>query len=531
MAPTAWRAPGRPSALRASPQGGTATDDHRPRRLCAAPWHRGLGAAAQLALDAGGSRTAGTAFACSTSPRGGSALSSCAHYPRMAVATPPAFSRRPGRRHRARLSARRRRDRHAASAAFVIYQGTHGDAGAHRADVILPGAAYTEKSATYLNTEGRPQLTRRALFPPGEARETGNLRALSERVGATLPFDSLDGLAVRAPRRLPHLGCSTRSRPPIRRAGRARGRRGRPAPWRLPQPDQGLLFDQPDRAGLGNHGRMLGARRGRRLEAAEYAMTEILPTLGFIVVQAWPCSISCSSSSPISSMPTARSGRRCRCAAAPTSSALGAAAVLRRPPEVRLQGGHLPAGANKGVFLLAPLVTAALALAAWAVIPLSEGWAIAEHQCRHPLRLRHLLARRLRRDHGRLGVELEISVPRRAALGRADGVLRGLDRLRHHHRAALRRLAEPQRHRAGAARSGSAPGSACPAAFLDWHWLPLFPMFVVFFVSALAETNRPPFDLSKPNPSSWPASWSNIPRRPTCCSCSANMSRSSSCAR
>src|SRR3546814_4979924 len=57
--------------------------------------------------------------------------------------------------------------------AFVIYQGHHGDAGAHRADVILPGAAYTEKSATYMNTEGRVQQTRLAGFPPGDARAIG----------------------------------------------------------------------------------------------------------------------------------------------------------------------------------------------------------------------------------------------------------------------------------------------------------------------------------------------------------------------
>src|SRR3546814_5837099 len=62
---------------------------------------------------------------------------------------------------------------------FVIYQGHHGDAGAHRADVILPGAAYTEKNATYVNTEGRVQLARLAGFPPGEAREDWTiLRAL-----------------------------------------------------------------------------------------------------------------------------------------------------------------------------------------------------------------------------------------------------------------------------------------------------------------------------------------------------------------
>ncbi|WP_439498990.1 NADH-quinone oxidoreductase subunit NuoG [Bosea sp. (in: a-proteobacteria)] len=79
--------------------------------------------------------------------------------------------------------------------AFVIYQGTHGDKGAHRADVILPGAAYTEKSGTYVNTEGRVQMTDRATFPLGDAREDwAVLRALSAVLGQTLPFDSLAAL-------------------------------------------------------------------------------------------------------------------------------------------------------------------------------------------------------------------------------------------------------------------------------------------------------------------------------------------------
>ncbi len=82
--------------------------------------------------------------------------------------------------------------------AFVVYQGHHGDRGAHRADVILPGAAYTEKNGTYVNTEGRVQLGRLAAFPPGEAREDWTiLRALSERVGETLPYDSLGELRAR----------------------------------------------------------------------------------------------------------------------------------------------------------------------------------------------------------------------------------------------------------------------------------------------------------------------------------------------
>jgi len=90
--------------------------------------------------------------------------------------------------------------------AFVVYIGTHGDKGAHRADVILPGAAYTEKSATYVNTEGRVQMTARASFPPGEAKEDwAILRALSAELGRTLPFDSLNSLRAAIYAVHPHL--------------------------------------------------------------------------------------------------------------------------------------------------------------------------------------------------------------------------------------------------------------------------------------------------------------------------------------
>jgi NADH-quinone oxidoreductase subunit G len=76
--------------------------------------------------------------------------------------------------------------------AFVIYQGHHGDAGAHRADVVLPGAAYTEKDATYVNTEGRVQRTSLAVFPPGDAKEDWKiLRALAETCGHTPSYDTL----------------------------------------------------------------------------------------------------------------------------------------------------------------------------------------------------------------------------------------------------------------------------------------------------------------------------------------------------
>jgi NADH-quinone oxidoreductase subunit G len=91
--------------------------------------------------------------------------------------------------------------------AFVVYVGTHGDRGAHRADVILPGAGYTEKSATYVNTEGRPQLANRASFPPGEAREDwAILRALSDHLGAKLAYDSLAELRAAMISAHPRLG-------------------------------------------------------------------------------------------------------------------------------------------------------------------------------------------------------------------------------------------------------------------------------------------------------------------------------------
>jgi NADH-quinone oxidoreductase subunit G len=94
-----------------------------------------------------------------------------------------------------------------APGAFVVYVGTHGDRGAHRADVILPGAAYPEKTGVYVNTEGRPQFAERATFPPGDAREDwAILRALSDALGARLPFDSLTQLRAALSAAYPHLG-------------------------------------------------------------------------------------------------------------------------------------------------------------------------------------------------------------------------------------------------------------------------------------------------------------------------------------
>lgn len=93
-----------------------------------------------------------------------------------------------------------------APGAFVIYQGSHGDRGAHRADIILPAACYTEENGLFVNTEGRPQLGIRANFAPGDAKENwAILRALSAELGATLPWDSLAQLRRALIQAVPHL--------------------------------------------------------------------------------------------------------------------------------------------------------------------------------------------------------------------------------------------------------------------------------------------------------------------------------------
>jgi len=106
---------------------------------------------------------------------------------------------------------------------FVVYQGHHGDAGAARADVILPGAAYTEKNGTYVNTEGRVQRGQLAVYPPGEAREDWRIiRAFSEIAGHKLPYDELDAVRVRLEQvnpvfarvgYLPRFGCTDHAGP------------------------------------------------------------------------------------------------------------------------------------------------------------------------------------------------------------------------------------------------------------------------------------------------------------------------------
>ena len=150
----------------------------------------------------------------------------------------------------------------------------------------------------------------------------------------------------------------------------------------------------------------------------------------------------------------------------------------------------IPAGANKVIFFLAPLVSVMLAFIAWAVIPFNKGWVVADIN----VGILYLFAVSSLGvygiDHGGLGVQFEIRLPVGPARRGPDGVLRSLHRLCDDHGAAVRRLAEPVPDRA---RPRQTTGML---AFLHWNVFSiLFPMLVIFFVSSLAETQRPPFDL------------------------------------
>ncbi len=159
-----------------------------------------------------------------------------------------------------------------APGAFVIYQGTHGDRGATRADVILPGAAYTEKNATYVNTEGRVQQANRAGFPPGDAREDwAILRALSEVLGKKLPYDSLNALRRALYAEHPHLAAvgSVAGSDLAGALERLAGLGGEGARGTFQSPVRDFYFTNP----IARASRVLAEcsslARGRALEAAE----------------------------------------------------------------------------------------------------------------------------------------------------------------------------------------------------------------------------------------------------------------------
>ena len=283
--------------------------------------------------------------------------------------------------------------------AFVIYQGSHGDAGAHRADVILPGAAYTEKNAIYVNTEGRAQMTGRAIFPPGDAREDWKIvRALSSALGKTLPFDTLQAAARHHVRRA-SASCAARpGRSRRRRGNRAvREQAGETRQGTLRHGDRRLLFHQPDRARVCDHGELerhrIKARATRRPAPMAELWTNYGLPLSLIAVQSVAIIVGAAHHRGLSALRRPQNLGGCADAArAERGRCLGPAANLRRSFEIRVQGADHPGRREQGRVPAGAAVTAGLALSAWAVMPVDKGWAVADINVGMLYHLRHLLA-------------------------------------------------------------------------------------------------------------------------------------------
>ena len=379
-----------------------------------------------------------------------------------------------------------------APGAFVIYQGTHGDRGAHRADVILPGAAYTEKSGTYVNTEGRVQMVNRAAFPPGDAREDwAILRALSDALGRRLPFDSLPQLRQKLYAEHPHLAAigaiaSDDGAAAVQALAASPGAPSR-EPFLSPVLDFYLTNPIARASRVMAECSALPASAGSRRRSKAMSFWDVVLTVLIIVGQSLLLLVSL-----LVYIAYALYADR----------KIWAAVQMRRGPNVVGPWGLLqsfadllkfvlkepviPSSANKGLFLLAPLVTAILAFASWAVIPLAEGWVISDIN---------------------VGVLYIFAI---SSLGVYGIIIGGwASNSKYPFLAALRSAAQMVSYEvsigfviitvlmcAGSLNLTDIVRSQdTRIGLFGWYWLWLFPMFVIFFISAMAETNRPPFDL------------------------------------
>ena len=374
---------------------------------------------------------------------------------------------------------------------FVVYQGHHGDAGAARADVILPGAAYTEKPGTYVNTEGRVQRGFLAVYPPGEAREDWKiLRAFSETVGHTLPYDTIDALRARLEQVnpvfgrvgfLPRFGCTDQSGP-VRRSGRAvrcavRAGDRQLLPDRSDQPRQSRPWPPAPRP---SRPRRWSRRRNSAMQSFFFDtdIGRVILTFAEALALLVPLLIGVAyltyAERKVLAAMQLRKGPN-------VVGPFGLLQPFADALKMLMKETIIPAGSNRLLFLMAPMLTFGLAMIAWAVIPVNEGWAIADIN---------------------VGILYLFAI---SSLGVYGIIIAGwASNSKYAFLGAMRSAAQMVSYEVSMGFVmvsvllcvGSLNLTDIVLAQQKvWFCLPLFPMFIVFFISALAETNRSPFDL------------------------------------
>ena len=369
--------------------------------------------------------------------------------------------------------------------AFVIYQGHHGDRGAARADVILPGAAYTEKDAIYVNTEGRPQRAARAIFPPGEAKEDWRiLRALSEALGHTVPLNTLGQVRARLAELAPQLAQPGHIQPAT---WKSFGRQGKLGARGLRRADRGFLSHRSDQPRLGRHGRVQRAAcpqspSRRPAPMAEFWSGYAWPTI-WIVIQILivlvPLLIAVAyltyAERKVIAAMQLRQGPM-------VVGPMGIWQPIADGIKMFVKETVIPTGANKVVFIMAPMVTFILAHDRLGGDPVRRG-----------------------PGDRRTSMSAILYLFAISSLGVYGIIMAGwASNSRYAFLGALRSAAQMVSYEISIGliiinvliTAGSLNLTDIVLAQQNlWYFIPHFPMFAIFVVSILAETNRHPFDL------------------------------------